>query len=203
MSFFSATNQERPYEQLPHNWIEPRRGPGGGGEWECSFSLKIRLLPIPASAIANNAVTIRYLIGRDEKTRGREKRKDSTRNFNGEYVETRGLGNEHFLSSDEYCVKERNERKEETEKYHGVFYRIVGFTGKRFLFSPPPPLPPHSSFFALSLSNFRSNNSIGNALLAFVLYSRRLLGSLFGPLYVSGKLPTYPFPKPKSTLTSH
>ena len=124
---------------------------GGSGGWgECSFSLKIRLLPIAASAIANNAVTIRYLIGRDEKTRGREKRKDSTRNFDGEYVETRCLGNERFLSSDEYCVKERNERKEETEKYHGVFYRIVGFTGKRFLFSPPPP--PHSSFFcSLSL----------------------------------------------------
>ena len=33
MSLFSATNQERPYEQLLHNWTEPRRG------WESSFSL--------------------------------------------------------------------------------------------------------------------------------------------------------------------
>ena len=24
MSLFSATNQERPYEQLLHNWTEPR-----------------------------------------------------------------------------------------------------------------------------------------------------------------------------------
>ena len=39
-------------------------------------------------------------------------------------------------------------------------------------------------------------------MLAFVLYSRRLLRSLFGSLYVSGKLPTYPSPKPTSTLTS-
>ena len=86
-------------------------------------------------------------------------------------MKTRCLGNERFLSSDEYYVKERNERKEETEKYHGVFYRIVGFTGKRFLFSPPPPPPAPFLFFllSLSLSNFRSNNSIGNALLAFVL----------------------------------
>ena len=82
-------------------------------------------------------------------------------------METRCLGNERFLSSDEYCVKERNERKEETEKYHGAFYRIVGFTGKRFLFPPPPPF----LFFLLSLSKFRSHNSIGNALLAFVLYA--------------------------------
>ena len=55
---------------------------------------------------------------------------------------------------------------------------------------------------ALSLQLSR-NNSIGKALLACVLHSRCLLRSLFGSLYVSGKLPTYPSPKPTSTLTSH
>ena len=84
-----------------------------------------------------------------KKTRGRGKRKVFTRNFKGEYVETRCLGNERVRSSDEYCVKlERNERKEETEKYHGAFHSIVGFAGKYFLFSPPPP--PHSFFCSLS-----------------------------------------------------
>ena len=151
----------------------------GGGENPPFLLIKIRPIFIPASAIANNGVTIRDLIGRDEKTRGRGKRKVFTRNFKGEYVETRCLGNERFRSSDEYCVKERNERKEETEKYHGAFHSIVGFSGKYFLFFPPPP--PHSSFSALSLQLSR-NNSIGNALLAFVLYSRRMLRSLFGPL---------------------
>ena len=29
-------------------------------------------------------------------------------------------------------------------KYQGAFFRIVGFAGKRFLFSPPPP---SSTFF--------------------------------------------------------
>ena len=136
-----------------------------------------------------------------KKTRGRGKRKVFTRNFKGEHVESRCLVNERFRSSDEYCVKlERNERKEETEKYHSAFHSIVGFAGKYFLFSPPPP--PHSSFSALPLQ-LSHNNSIGNALLAFVLYSRRLLRSLFGPLYVSGKLPTYPSPQPTLTLSSH
>ena len=37
-----------------------------------------------------------------------------------------------------------------TMKYQGAFSRIVGFAGKRFLFSPPPP---PSNFF--SPSNFR------------------------------------------------
>ena len=96
---------------------------------ESSFSLKIRPILIPASAIASNGVAMRDLIGRDEKTRGRGKRKVSTTNFRGEYVKTRYLRNELFLSSDEYCVKET--------------------------------------------------------------------------LYVSGKLPIYPSPKPISTLTSH
>ena len=146
MSLFSATNQERPYEQLLHNLNEPRSG------WESSFSLKIRPILIPASAIANNGVTIRDLIGRDEKTRGRGRRKVSTTNFKGGYVKTRCLRNQRFLSSDEYCVKETNEEKK--EKYHGAFYRIVGFAGKRFLF---PPSPPPSFLFSwlLFFSNFR------------------------------------------------
>ena len=50
---------------------------------------KIRPILIPARAIANNGVTIRDLIGRDEKTRGRGKRKVSTSNFKGGYVKTR------------------------------------------------------------------------------------------------------------------
>ena len=32
--------------------------------------------------------------------------------------------------------------------YQGTFSRVVGFAGKRFLFSPPPPL---STFFLLQL----------------------------------------------------
>ena len=110
-----------------------------GGAWESSFSLKILPILIPASAIANNGVTIRDLIGRGEKKSGWGKRKVSTRNFKGEYVETCCLCNERFRSSDEYCVKERNERKEETEKYYGAFHSIEGFAGKRFHFFPPPP----------------------------------------------------------------
>ena len=38
-----------------------------------------------------------------------------------------------------------------TMKYQGAFSRIVGFTGKHFLFSPPPPF-----FFFLARSNFRA-----------------------------------------------
>ena len=40
-----------------------------------------------------------------------------------------------------------------TVKYQGAFFRIVGFAGKRFLFSP---LPPPSTFFFCSRSNFRA-----------------------------------------------
>ena len=36
-----------------------------------------------------------------------------------------------------------------TVKYQGAFSRIVGFAGKRFLFSPPPP---PSIFFAPALT---------------------------------------------------
>ena len=36
-------------------------------------------------------------------------------------------------------------------KYQGAFSRIVGFAGKRFLFSPPPP---SSTFFFRFRSNF-------------------------------------------------
>ena len=36
-----------------------------------------------------------------------------------------------------------------TVKYQGAFFRIVGFAGKRFLFSPPPPPP--TFFFSLPL----------------------------------------------------
>ena len=59
MSLFSATNQERPYEQLLYNLTKPRIKEGGMGGRESSFSLKIRPVLIPASAIANNGVTIR------------------------------------------------------------------------------------------------------------------------------------------------
>ena len=68
----------------------------------------------------------------------------------------------------------------------------------------PLHLPLIPLFCSLSLSlQLSRNNSIGNALLAFALYSRRLLRSLLGPLYVFGKLPTYPSPRPTLTLTSH
>ena len=40
-----------------------------------------------------------------------------------------------------------------TVKYQGAFSRIVGFAGKRFLFSSPPP---PSIFFFCSRSNFRA-----------------------------------------------
>ena len=143
---------------------------------------------------------MRDLIGRDEKTRGRGERKVSTTNFKGGYVKTRCLRNQRFLSSDAYCVKATNEEKK--EKYHGAFYRIVGFAGKRFLF-PPPPTPSFLFSWLLSLSPTFGQKLDRNVLLACILYSRRLLRSLFGPLHVSGKLPTYPCPKPTSTLTSH
>ena len=118
----------------------------------------------------------------------------------GEYVETRCLGNERFGSSDEYCVKERNEEKRKQRNIMGRFIASWGFRGSVSSF--PLHLPLHSSFFTLSLSLFLSPTFAQkldrNVLLAFVLYSRRL----FGLLYVSGKLPTYPSPKPISKLTS-
>ena len=139
-------------------------------------------------------------LGRDEKTRWRGKRKVLTRNCKEEYVETRCLRNERFLSSDEYCVKETNEEKRKQRNIMARFIESWGLWGSVSSFSLHLPL--HSSFFALSLQ-LSLNNSIGNTLLAFVLYSHGLLRSLFGSLYVSGKLPTYPSPKPTSTLTSH
>ena len=38
-----------------------------------------------------------------------------------------------------------------TVKYQGAFFRIVGFAGKRFLFSSPPP-PSTFFFFASALT---------------------------------------------------
>ena len=109
----------------------------------------MRIILIPASAIANNALTIRDFIGRDEIRRGRGKRKVSTRNFKGEYVKTRCLRNECFRSS-AGVLRERDERrKEETETYHGAFYRIVGFAGKRFL---SPSTSPFIPLFMVALS---------------------------------------------------
>ena len=83
MSLFSATNQERPYEQLLNNWTEPRISECGENP---PFLLK----------------SVQFLLQpeRDEKTRGRGKRKVSTTNFKGEYVKTRCLRNQRFLSSD-------------------------------------------------------------------------------------------------------
>ena len=41
-----------------------------------------------------------------------------------------------------------------TVKYQGAFFRIVGFAGKRFLFSPHPP--PSTFFFFAPAPNFRA-----------------------------------------------
>ena len=60
-------------------------------------------------------------------------------------------------------MRESDERrKEETEKYHGASYRIVGFAGKRFLFFPPPP-PSFLFSWLLSLSNFRAITRSGRS----------------------------------------
>ena len=120
------------------------------GVGESSFSLKIRPILIPASAIANNGVTIRDLIGRDEKRRGRGKRKVSIRNFKRGYVKTRCLRNERFLSSDEYCVKETNEEKRKQRNIMARFIESWGLRGSVFSFSLHLPL--HSSFHGCSLS---------------------------------------------------
>ena len=45
-------------------------------------------------------------------------------------------------------------------KYQGAFSRIVGFAGKRFLFSPSPP---RSTFFFFAPALTFGNHSIGNA----------------------------------------
>ena len=55
-------------------------------------------------------------------------------------------------------------------KYQGAFSRIVGFAGKRFLFSPPPPPPPSIFFAPLQLSLYTST---GNACYAGYHYGRR------------------------------
>ena len=57
-----------------------------------------------------------------------------------------------------------------TMKYQGAFSRIVGFAGKRFLFSPPPPPPPSIFFAPLQLSRYTST---GNACYAGYHYGRR------------------------------
>ena len=74
----------------------------------------------------------------------------------GEYVETRCLGNERFGSSDEYCVKERKEEKRKQRNIMGRFIASWGFRGSVSSF--PLHLPLLSSFLlslSLSLSNFR------------------------------------------------
>ena len=151
MSLFSATNQERPYEQLLHNRTEPRiYRKGGGWGWESSFSLKTRPILTPTSAIVNNGVTIRDLIARDERTRGRGKRKVSTTDFKGGYVKTRCLRNQRFLSSDEYCVKDANEEKRKQRNIMARFIESWGLRGSVSSFSLHLPL--HSSFHGCSLS---------------------------------------------------
>ena len=131
-------------------WLSLGSSGGRGGGWESSFSLKIRPILIPARAIANNGVTIRDLIGRDEKTRGRGKRKVSTTNFKGGYVKTRCLRNQRFLSSDEYCVKETNEENRKQRNIMARFIESWGFRGS--VSSCSLHLPLHSSFHGCSLS---------------------------------------------------
>ena len=78
-------------------------------------------------------------------------------NFKGEYVEIRCLDNERFRSSDEYCVKERNEEK---RKQRNIMARFIASWGLRGSVSSfPLHLPFIPLVFALSLSlplsNFR------------------------------------------------
>ena len=109
---------------------------------------------------------------------------------------TRCLGNERLRSSDEYCVKERNEEK---RKQRNIMGRFMGVCGEAFpLFPSTSPFIPLFCSLSLFLSPTFAQKLDRNVFLAFVLYSRRL----FGSLYLSGKLPTYPSPKPISTLTS-
>ena len=82
-----------------------------------------------------------------------------------------------------------------------LFIESWGLRGSVSFF--PLHLPLHSSFHGCALSPTFGQKLDRNVLLACILYSRRLLRSLFGPLHVSGKLSTYPSPKPTSTLTSH
>ena len=119
-----------------------------------SFSLKIRPILIPVSAIANNDVTIRYLIGPRRETTWVRKVKSLYNKFQAEYVETVAC---------RASVREREERRVVggAEKRKPRFYRIVGFAGKRFLYFLPFP---SSDLFLLSFQLPR-NNSIGKALL--------------------------------------
>ena len=128
-------------------------------------------------------------------------RKENTRNFKGEYVETRCLRNERFLWSDEYCVKETNEEKRKQRNIMALFIESWGFRGSVSLFPSTCPFIPR---FLLSLSpTFRpKTRSERSASLCTVqpplaTYPVRTIIRFWE------KLPTYPSPKPTSTLTSH
>ena len=177
MSLFSATNQERSYDRLLRNSYSSQR------DWK----------------------QWRYNKGfnrtRRENTWAR-KGKSLYKKFQGGIILNRCLRNKHFLSSDEYCVKETNEEKRKQRNIMARFIESWGLRGSVSSFLLHLPL--HSSFHGSSLSPTFGQKLDRNVLLACLLYSRRLLRSLFGPLYVSGKLPTYPpLAKPTSTLTSH
>ena len=63
-----------------------------------------------------------------------------------------------------------------TVKYQGAFSRIVGFAGKRFLFSPPPP--PSTFFFFCSRSNFRAITRLEALATQAMLWEKSLLITL-------------------------
>ena len=63
-----------------------------------------------------------------------------------------------------------------TVKYQGAFSRIVGFAGKRFLFSPSPPRS--TFFFFCSRSNFRAITRLETLATQAMLWEKSLLITL-------------------------
>ena len=95
-------------------------------------------------------------------------------NFKGEYVEIRCLGNERFRSSDEYCVKERNEEKRKQRNIMARFIASWGLRGSVSSFPLHLPFIPLVFALSLFLSPTFGQKLDRNVLLAFGLYSSRL-----------------------------
>ena len=69
-----------------------------------------------------------------------------------------------------------------TVKYQGAFSRIVGFAGKRFLFSPPPP--PSTFFCAITRLETLATQATKTMVMQFLLSLLFLLYLIF-LLYIS------------------